>query len=57
MKTATPTLIGAEINIASKDEYSVPQMNGSAPKSPVTGFQFFVRQKLRPNSRIVGSDW
>ena len=41
--------IGVAISSASTDEYSVPQMNGSAPNSPDTGSQMSVRQKLRPN--------
>src|SRR5438874_4392248 len=32
-------------------------MNGSAPNSPATGSQISVRQKLKPNFRIDGSDW
>ena len=37
------------ISSASTEEYSVPQMNGSAPNSPATGSQISVRQKLSPN--------
>jgi hypothetical protein len=45
------------ISSASTDEYSVPQMNGSAPNSPATGSQFVVRQKLRPNFCSDSDDW
>ena len=38
------------------DEYSVPQMNGRAPKSPDTGSHVEVRQKLKPNWRIESID-
>ena len=49
MKIAMPSAIGVAISSASTDEYSVPQMNGSAPNSPATGSQISVRQKLSPN--------
>src|SRR5215208_2624368 len=49
MNTAMPRATGAPISSASTDEYSVPQMNGSAPNSPATGSQLLVRQKLKPN--------
>ena len=47
--TAMPTAIGVASTSASTDEYSVPQMKGRAPKSPDTGSQVWVRQKLKPN--------
>src|SRR5205807_572542 len=37
MKTAIPSATGAAMISARMDEYSVPQMNGSAPNSPETG--------------------
>jgi len=49
MNTAMPSAIGVAISSATIDEYSVPQMNGSAPNSPATGSQISVRQKDRPN--------
>src|SRR5690242_9043284 len=49
MNTEIPSAIGVAIARARMDEYSVPQMNGSAPKSPATGSHVVVRQKLRPN--------
>src|SRR5712664_2554873 len=51
-KTAMPSAIGVEMRIARKEEYSVPQRNGSAPNCPATGSQVLVRQNDRPNSRI-----
>ena len=46
MNTAMPSAMGAAISSARIDEYSVPQMNGSAPNSPDTGSQISVRQKF-----------
>jgi hypothetical protein len=48
-KIAMPRAMGVEIAIARRDEYSVPHMNGSAPKSPDTGSQVFPVQKRKPN--------
>src|SRR5947207_9644527 len=56
MNTAMPSAIGVAMSSASTDEYSVPQMNGSAPNSPATGSQISVSQKLRPNLRIDAID-
>ena len=56
MKTAMPSAIGVAMRSARIDEYSVPQMNGSAPNSPATGSQVSVRQKLRPNFWIESID-
>src|SRR5438309_1350853 len=56
MNTAMPSAIGVAIASARTDEYSVPQMNGSAPNSPDTGSQISVRQKLRPNFWIDSID-
>ena len=41
---------------ARTDEYSVPQMNGSAPNSPAIGSQVSVRQKSSPNFSIDSID-
>ncbi len=38
--------------MARRDEYSVPQMNGSAPNSPATGSQIFPVQNRKPNLAI-----
>ncbi len=46
-----PSAIGVAMRSATTDEYSVPQMNGSAPNSPDTGSQISVRQKSSPNWR------
>ena len=56
MKTAMPSAIGVAMSSASTDEYSVPQMNGSAPNSPDTGSQISVRQKSKPNFAIDSID-
>src|SRR5262245_46974472 len=46
---AMPSATGVESSNARMAEYSVPQMKGSAPKSPATGSQIRVTQKLKPN--------
>ncbi len=51
-----PREIGAAMSRASNDEYSVPQMNGRAPKSCATGSQMSVTQNPSPNSRIERID-
>src|SRR4029077_6826663 len=56
MKIAMPSAIGVAISSASTEEYSVPQMNGSAPNSPATGSQISVRQNFSPNFWIDGND-
>src|SRR6478672_6681195 len=55
--TAMPSATGAPSSSASTDEYSVPQMNGSAPNSPATGSQFVVRQNAKPNFCSDSDDW
>ena len=47
-----PRAMGVERSNARIAEYNVPQMNGSAPKSPETGSHVFVTQKLNPNFSI-----
>src|SRR6185295_768843 len=47
-KMAMPSEMGPAMTSARMEEYSVPQMNGNAPNSPETGFQFEPPQK--PNS-------
>ena len=44
------------ISSARIDEYSVPQMKGSAPNSPATGSHVLVRQKSKPNFWIDSHD-
>ena len=56
-KMAMPSATGAASSSASTDEYSVPQMNGRAPKSPDTGSQVSVVQNARPNFSIASHDW
>ena len=51
-----PSAIGVAMISARIEEYSVPQMNGNAPNSPVTGFQMLVRQNAAPNAAIDGCD-
>jgi len=56
MKTAMPIAMGAAMQSANTDEYSVPQMKGSAPNSPDTGSQVDVVQKPNPNFWIDSID-
>src|ERR1051325_10166034 len=56
MKMAMPSAIGVARSSARSEEYSVPQMNGSAPNSPATGSHVFRVQKLRPNFAIESVD-
>src|SRR6185312_4975860 len=48
-KMAQPRPSGAAMISATKDVTTVPYMNGSAPNSPVTGFQSCVNAKDQPN--------
>ena len=57
MNTAMPSAIGVTMSSARTEEYSVPQMNGSAPNSPATGSHISVRQKASPNRWMDSSDW
>jgi hypothetical protein len=57
MKTAIPSAIGVAMTSARIDEYSVPQINGSAPNSPAIGSQVLVRQNRRPNCWTDAIDW
>ena len=57
MNTAMPSATGVAMSKARIDEYSVPQMNGSAPNCPATGSQISVRQKFKPNFSIESIDW
>ena len=51
-----PIATGPAMSSARTDEYSVPQMNGSAPNSPCTGSHVCVRQKSKPNFLIDSID-
>src|SRR5262252_3230560 len=56
VNTAMPTAMGVAISSARIDEYSVPQMNGSAPNRAATGSQTAVHQKPNPKARIDAID-
>src|SRR5262249_7546529 len=49
MNTAMPSAIGVAMSSATTDEYSVPQMNGSAPNRLATGSHVVVHQNANPN--------
>jgi hypothetical protein len=50
MNTATPRARGTAISNARNEVARVPKMNGSAPKSPLTGSHDWLVKNLNPNS-------
>ena len=53
---AAATLNGSASSRPSNDETKVPNMNGSAPKAPLTGSQSARVRKRHPNCRSEGSE-
>ena len=51
--TATPILTGKERINARREETMVPKINGNAPNSSVTGFQFEEKINPKPNISLL----